>query len=178
MSEILNTIEVSPVTIFEMSTIAIALLSLSISLFIILRDRRDRRIKLLILCYSRLVDEHNKRPPIPLSSRIDAEEEDEDLEQVVIKEHEKSVFFNLERELNTTCYLFIKRQLPKHMFYDLFGQWLKGRYAMWPSVEKHKIGNFRFTWKVIQYYKKKGYFRKGCKRVFEKDIACRKELAN
>ncbi len=146
-------------SVFEAVTIAIAFISLSVSISLLLRDRESRRFDLLYRCYERVTDEFNKRPSVSLDKRAEMDESPNDPNHTDIEAQEEDVSFNLEKELNTACFFFLKKQLNANHFYYLFSGWLRSRLISWPKESAHKIHNFRFTWEAIQYYDKKGYFK-------------------
>ena len=74
----------------DYATTGVAVLSLAVSIFVLLRDRRARRIDLLYRCYERVFDQYSQRVPLTLEQRITPEEEaDETLKAQ--REHEKDV---------------------------------------------------------------------------------------
>ena len=132
----------------EIATLAIAMLSLVISLWVVVRDRKQRQIDMLYKCYERLHQAHGARPFATASELAAMEDDPEDARWEEYKQKSSDAQSTVERELEFACYLVVKRQIDLEMFFYLFRGWLASRAMFWKHNEA-RAKNHPYTVQVI-----------------------------
>ncbi len=125
----------------EIISLSIAIISLIISVYVVVRDQNQKRLDLLMTMYDRL-----EFCNAELQSQTD-------------KESSKKAKWKLERELETACYMLYKRKIDREIFYHLYRPWLLSRGNFWTEKYNNDMsgpGNHPYTVWAIKYGFKKG----------------------
>lgn len=125
----------------EIISLSIAIISLIISVYVVVRDQNQKRLDLLMTMYDRL-----EFCNAELQSQTD-------------KESSKNAKWKLERELETACYMLYKRKIDREIFYHLYRPWLLSRGKFWTEKYNNDMsgpGNHPYTVWAIKYGLKKG----------------------
>jgi hypothetical protein len=91
-------------------TLLIAVISLFVSLFILLRDRRERQIDMLYQSYQRFHKIYSSKQHISDSDLEKMKEDPKDAKFVESKRNMEDIQEDLERELEFACYLMTKNK--------------------------------------------------------------------
>src|SRR5688572_10217330 len=108
----------------ELSTLAIALASLMVSIWVVVRDQRQRKVDMLYQCYERLHKVHETRPFATVSDLVEMDRNPEDPRWDEYRQKSRQSQDAVERELEFACYLVFKEQVNFEMFFYLFRGWL------------------------------------------------------
>jgi hypothetical protein len=130
-------------------SIAIAVVSLLLSLYAVRLGRKNRSYDLLFKFYTDLkLNEPNDAKGIV--DIVPPEYEDLDADERYIRRYNSNQKQeHIEAKFNLLCFAVIKRQIPLDEFFALFGQYLQARMEFWPSIKAHRIGNYPYTSRVI-----------------------------
>ena len=102
-------------SILEITTIVIALLSLAVSVYVVVRDNKNNRFEILMTMYDRLES---------ANAKLQSKNQDEDA---------KKLKWKIDRELETACFLLFNNKIDKKLFYNLYCHWLSARNTFWFS---------------------------------------------
>ena len=142
--------------IIELVAIIIAVISLVLSIYIIFRDRKIKRLDNLHTCRQNILNKFESKDILTVDEIIDFFEDNPDSDKA--KKHQaksKELTFQVDREFEYTCYLVLKKQIDFDSFFDLFKRWLAIRRDVWNvQLTQNKI-NLPYTWKVIELCEKK-----------------------
>lgn len=133
----------------------IAIISLIISIYVVLRDQKEKRFDLLMNMYDRL------------------ESANAELQLQTEKELAQKAQWKLERELETACFMLYKRKINKTSFFHLYSDWLLERQRIWITDRKDMLGagNHPYTIWAIKMGLEKGYLNNSKhKQKFLKEI--------
>ncbi len=100
-------------SIIDITSIAIALISLIVSIYVVIRDKKNSQLELLMTMYDRLESANSQ-----LQTNQD-------------EEMSKKLKWGIERELETSCYMLFKKKIDKELFYHLYKRWLLSRKVFW-----------------------------------------------
>jgi len=143
--------------IYQNFGIFIAVISLGLSIYVMNKDQKNKKIELLFASRQRIFNISESGDVLTPNQLQEFFEEDQNSEQAqkerVISEHIQS---GIDREFEFLCYLVIKNEVPFQMFLDLFQKYLAFRFVLWQDIQKHKISNYPYTWMVIQECVKRG----------------------
>ena len=89
-------------SVSEIVSLSIAIISLIVSIYVVIRDQRQKRFDLLMTMYDRL------------------ESSNEELQSQTDKESSQKAKWKLERELETACYMLHKKKIDRELFYHLY----------------------------------------------------------
>ncbi|RJP87695.1 MAG: hypothetical protein C4518_11680 [Desulfobacteraceae bacterium] len=130
-------------------SIAIAIVSLLLSLYAVRLGSRNRSYDLLFKFYSDLkLNEPNEVKDI--SDIIPPEPEDIDEDERYIRDYNcNRKQEHIEAKFNLLCFAVIKGQIPLNEFFALFANYLQARMMFWPRHNTHRIGNYFYTSRVI-----------------------------
>ncbi len=136
--------------------IAIAIVSLLLSLYAVRLGQKNRSYDLLFKFYTDLKLKEPKQaddiehivPPSP--NEMDEEE------QFMRMHNSKVIQENIEAKFNLLCYAVLKHQIPIGEFFTLFAPYLQMRMEFWPRYGTHRIGNYPYTARVIDKCMRKG----------------------
>ena len=106
----------------EVISFIIAIVSLIISIYVVLRDQKEKRFELLMTMYDRL---ESANAELQLQS-------DKDLAQ--------KARLKVDRELETSCFMLYKHKISKTVFYHLYSEWLLKRNNEWITERKDMLG--------------------------------------
>ena len=102
-------------SILEITTIVIALLSLAVSVYVVVRDNKNNRFEILMTMYDRLES---------ANAKLQSKNQYEDA---------KKLKWKIDRELETACFLLFNNKIDKKLFYNLYCHWLSARNTFWFS---------------------------------------------
>ncbi len=139
----------------DLATLAIALLSLILSFWVLMRDRRQRQIDILYQCYERLHQAYGSIPFATPSELAAMDECPEDPCWEEYKQKSNDAQRSIERELEFACYMLVKKQINFEMFFYLFRGWLSGRERFWKH-DHARAKSYPYTVKIIMLCRKKG----------------------
>ena len=129
--------------------VAIAIVSLLLSLYAVRLGRMNRSYDLLFKFYADLkLKEPKKAECIEDIIPPEPEEMDEE-ESFVSMQNSRLKQEHIEAKFNLLCYAVVKRQIPIGEFFALFGPYLQARMEFWPKFNIHRIGNYSYTARVI-----------------------------
>ena len=147
---LLNDMEIDK-TYIDISAIVIALISLLTSVYVIIRDRRHKRIELILTLRDRILNEFGRHEILTPEQSMDFLEIDPDSEEA---QKHKSVSFDIqlkvEREIDFVCYLVNKGEIDTKLFFDIFRHWIRSRYLFWEEHQTWKKNNYPNTWRLIE----------------------------
>lgn len=143
-------------TIADVGTIAIAVISLAVSLWVVRRDRRDRRLDLLYQCYDRMHAAQTSGPFATVAQHVEMDADPENPAYDEYRERSKASQRTMDRELEFACYLVMQKEIDLDQFFDLFRGWLSSRSLFWKTGDFTQAHNHPFTVKVIQRCDAKG----------------------
>lgn len=142
--------------IVDISTITIAVIALVLSVYVIFRDRKNKKLDNLIACRQRIIEAFESNEVLTVDQMIEYfEENPHSPEAQKHKALSQEVTARVDREFEFACYLVITKQIDFVSFFDLFGKWLAMRRIDWDGRSIHKKTNLPFTWRVIQLCEKK-----------------------
>jgi hypothetical protein len=143
----------------EIFTIAIAILSLLLSIYVIRKDRKNKRLDNLILCRQRIMDAFDDDEVITVDQMIEyLEDKPRSPRAEKYRAKTQAVHNRVEREFEFACYLVLKRQVDLLPFLDIFEKFLNWRHLTWQSKD-FKRANSPFTWKLTELCAKKHLLR-------------------
>ena len=125
----------------EIISLSIAIISLIISVYVVVRDQNQKRLDLLMTMYDRLEFSNAE-----LQSKTD-------------KGSAQNAKWKLERELETACYMLYKRKIDREIFYHLYRPWLLSRGNFWTEKYNNDMsgpGNHPYTVWAIKTGLEKG----------------------
>lgn len=127
--------------ILEITSLIIAIISLIISIYVVIRDQKEKRFDFLMTMYDRL------------------ESTNTELQFQTDKESAQKAQWKLERELETACFMLYKRKINKIIFFHLYTDWLLERQRIWITDRKDMLGagNHPYTIWAIKTGLEKGY---------------------
>ncbi|MEW5058384.1 MAG: hypothetical protein AB1Y25_12270 [Cycloclasticus sp.] len=144
-------------TLPELAAIAIALLSLLISLLVIVRDRRHRQIDVLYQCNERLRAAQDSLPITTVTQEMEIENNPNSPESEEYSERSRDAQSRIDRELEFACFMVEQKQVDLKMFFYLFKSWLAFREKSWRDERNHwKAKNHPFTTAVLVRCRTKG----------------------
>ena len=116
-------------SVSEIVSLSIAIVSLIVSIYVVIRDQSQKRFDLLITMYDRL------------------ESSNEELQHQTDKESSQKAKWKLERELETACYMLYKNKIDTEIFYHLYRTWLLSRDNFWTDKynDMSESGNHPYT---------------------------------
>ena len=119
----------------------IAIISLIISIYVVLRDQKEKRFDLLLTMYDRL------------------ESANAELQLQTDKELAQKAQWKLERELETACFMLYKKKINREFFYHLYSKCLLSRSIIWSdkNIDMSGPGNHLYTVWAIKIGFEKGY---------------------
>lgn len=129
-------------SVSEIVSLSIAIISLIISIYVVLRDQNQKRFDLLMTMYDRL------------------ESSNAELQLQTDKESSQKAKWKLERELETACYMLYKRKIDREIFYHLYRAWLLSRDKFWTEKyndDMSRPGNHPYTVWAIKTGLEKGF---------------------
>lgn len=129
-------------SVSEIVSLSIAIISLIISIYVVLRDQNQKRFDLLMTMYDRL------------------ESSNAELQLQTDKESSQKAKWKLERELETACYMLYKRKIDREIFYHLYRAWLLSRDKFWTEKYNDDMsgpGNHPYTVWAIKIGLEKGF---------------------
>ena len=129
-------------SVSEIVSLSIAIISLIISIYVVLRDQNQKRFDLLMTMYDRL------------------ESSNAELQLQTDKESSQKAEWKLERELETACYMLYKRKIDREIFYHLYRAWLLSRDKFWTEKYNDDMsgpGNHPYTVWAIKTGLEKGF---------------------
>lgn len=128
-------------SIIEIVSISIAFLSLIISIYVVIRDKRNLQLELLMTMYDRL------------------EASNSELQINQDKEISNKLKWKIDRELETSCFMLFKKKIDEEMFYHLYYRWLLSRKLFWTENKNTmpELGNNPYTAWAIKNGIEKGY---------------------
>lgn len=131
-------------SIIEIVSIAIAFLSLMISIFVVIRDKQNFQFELLMTMYDRL------------------EISNSELQKNQDEEISKTLKWRIDRELETSCFMLFKKKINEEMFYHLYYRWLLSRklFGTKDKIYMAELKNNPYTLWAIKNGIKKGYLNK------------------
>lgn len=133
--------------VVQISTMSVAILSIIVSLYVVKRDRKNRKFDMLYKSYNRLINAHkeanNSRSEEGLGLFANIEDD-----EINIKSPRSSN--RIDSELEFACYLVCKKQIDLKVFFDLFKGWLSARGILWLETSEYKAYNHPYTWLVIK----------------------------
>ena len=142
--------------LLNLVSILIAIVSLTISFYVVFRDRKIKRLDNLHSCRQNLLNIFEQIDVLTVEEMIDYFEENPSSDQAQkYSAKSKEITLRVDREFEYTCYLVIRKQIDFKSFFDLFKSWLAMRQIDWDSRAKYKIKNYPYTWAVIQKCLKK-----------------------
>lgn len=109
-------------SVSELISLSIAIISLIISIYVVVRDQSQKRFDLLLTMYDRL------------------ESANAELQLQTDKESAQKAQWKLERELETACFMLYKRKISKTVFFHLYSDWLLERQSEWITNRKDMLG--------------------------------------
>ncbi|MDD5340911.1 MAG: hypothetical protein PHC97_00565 [Patescibacteria group bacterium] len=142
--------------IIETSSIVIAGLSFTLSIYVILRDRKNKKHDNLVDARERILnifDEEEVLTPDEMQEHFEDNPESYEAQKLRAELRDKS--FKVDREFEYLCFLVIKKQVDFQEFFNLFHKWLAMRDLMWTDYQQYKQENLPFTWRVIKLSKDK-----------------------
>ena len=133
----------------EYVSIAIAIISLLLSIYAVRLGRKNRSYDLLFKFYEDLrLNEPKEVTNIDDIIPPEQDELDED-EKYIRGYNSRQKQEGIKAKFNLLCYAIIKRQIPLNEFFVLFGQYLQARMEFWPKFNSYRIGNYPYTSRVI-----------------------------
>lgn len=129
----------------DMLSTAIAIISLCVSIYVVMRDKTTRKYDILHQAYSRLstiMDKVSEQ-----DHNFDYGNEEERFKQELISSSNQH---RIERELEFVCYYIYKEQIELQAFFDLFGPWLAARHRFWSKHQPEMKTAHPYTWKAIE----------------------------
>ncbi len=142
--------------ISEVVSLTIAVVSLIISIYVVLKDQKAKRFDLLMTMYDRL------------------ESANAELQLQTDNEMSKQAKFKLERELETACYMLYKKKIDREIFYHLYRAWLLSRSNFWTEKYNNDMsgsGNHPFTvWAIKKGLEKGQLINSKQKQKFLKEM--------
>lgn len=129
-------------SISEIVSLSIAIISLIISVYVVVKDQNQKRFELLMTLYDRL------------------ESSNAELQLQADKESSQKAKWKLERELETACYMLYKKKIDRKIFYHLYRAWLLSRDNFWTAKYNNDMsgpGNHPYTVWAIKTGLEKGF---------------------
>ena len=129
-------------SISEIVSLSIAIISLIISVYVVVKDQSQKRFELLMTMYDRL------------------ESSNAELQLQTDKESSQKAKWKLERELETACYMLYKKKIDRKIFYHLYRAWLLSRDNFWTEKYNNDMsgpGNHPYTVWAIKTGLEKGF---------------------
>ncbi len=128
-------------SVSEIVSLSIAIISLIVSIYVVVKDQKQKRFDLLMTMYDRL------------------ESSNEELQHQTDKESSQKAKLKLERELETACYMLYKKKIDRKIFYHLYGAWLLSRDNFWTDKynDMSEPGNHPYTVWAIKTGLEKGF---------------------
>ena len=129
-------------SILEIVSLSIAIISLIISVYVVVKDQSQKRFELLMTMYDRL------------------ESSNAELQLQTDKESSQKAKWKLERELETACYMLYKKKIDRKIFYHLYRAWLLSRDNFWTEKYNNDMsgpGNHPYTVWAIKTGLEKGF---------------------
>ena len=150
----------------DISAIIIALVSLLTSIYVIIRDRKHKKLELVLTLRDRILNEFSRHDSLTPGQLIDFSEIDPDSEDA---QRPKSASFDIqlrvEKEIDFACYLVNKKEIDFNLFFDVFQNYIKARHLFWEKHERWKKNNYPNTWRLIERCIDKGLLKKGDHRL-------------
>jgi hypothetical protein len=145
----------------DISAMIIALVSLLTSIYVIIRDRKNKKLELILVLRDRILNEFGKHESLtPEQSEkffeIDPDSEDAQKYKSVTSDIQLAV----EREIDFACYLVNRNEIDLYLFFDIFKPWIKSRHSFWKGHQIKKRYNYPNTWRLIERYLDKGLIEK------------------
>lgn len=141
----------------NLAPIIIALLSLLVSLWVVIRDRQKRQIDVLYQCYERLREAQDSEPFITISQQIERGEDPSNPSWEEYEQKSQETQARIDRELEFVCFMVVQGQVSLQMFFSLFKGWLASRAEFWKNESNHwKARNNPYTVMVLELCRIKG----------------------
>ena len=125
-------------SVSEIISLSIAIISLIISIYVVVRDQTQKRFDLIMTMYDRL------------------ESANAELQIYTDKKSSQNAKWKLGRELETACYMLYRKKIDREIFYHLYNKWLLSRSMFWTEKYNNDMsgpGNHPYTvWAI-----KKGF---------------------
>ncbi|WKZ29361.1 MAG: hypothetical protein QY323_01365 [Patescibacteria group bacterium] len=135
----------------------IAIVSLGLSIYAISKDRQNKKIDRLLESRQRLFSiQESAEALTPDEMQEHFEDNPHSYEAEKHRAASREITLRTDREFEFLCYMVVKNQVPTDMFIDLFAKWLTFRFTSWSTIQKHKIHNYPYTWRVVQEHGDKG----------------------
>ena len=129
--------------------IAIAIVSLFLSLYAVRLGRKNRSYDLLFKFFADLKLNEPKGAK-NIDDIIPPEPEDLSEDEKYIRSYNsRQKQDHIEAKFNLLCFAVIKHQIPLNEFFALFGLYLQARMEFWPKFNSDRIGNYPYTSMVI-----------------------------
>ncbi|MBI2448433.1 hypothetical protein HYV44_02650 [Candidatus Microgenomates bacterium] len=137
--------------ILEISAITISVLSLLLSAYVVVRERKNKKFDTLLKCRERLLDIFSNQPTLTPDDYIFMEENPDsdfaDLHRTMSSE----ITAKADKEFELMCYLVLKKQIDFNVFFDIFKGFIMGRLFLWSTTQAYKQNNLPNTWKIVTY---------------------------
>lgn len=128
-------------SIVEIISVATAVLSVLISIFLIFRDKKQSKFDLLMSFYDRL---QSANAELQLSTET---------------EHAQKLQMKVDGELETACFMLYKKKLDADLFFHLYAGWLQARArGIAQNKDLYKYLGKSYTIWAIKKGNEKGYF--------------------
>lgn len=143
--------------ISDLAIICIALISLFVSLYVVIRDNKMKKLDTLHKCRQNIMDAFYNDDTYSVYELMEFEENPDSPEAQKYDSKSREHSDQIDREFEYTCYLVIKGNIDLNDFFNLFKGWISGRSKFWRSdISKHKQNNYPYSWQVIQLCEHKG----------------------
>lgn len=145
----------------DLAAIVIAIFSLIISIYVIIRERKHKKLELILNLRDRILNEFGKHETVTADQAMTYAEEDPDSHDAQLyKAQSQEVQLRVEREIDFACYLANKGEIDFRLFFEIFKSWIKARYIFWEQHQAWKKNNYPNTWKLIEKCLRKGLLDK------------------
>jgi len=136
--------------ILNIASIVIAVLSFVLSIYVVSRDRKNKKFDNLLMCRQRILDTFDNKEIFSVEEMIEFfEDNPHSQEAQKHKVRSQSIMQKVEREFEFTCYLVMKDQVDLSDFFEIFKGWLAMRSFVY-NRQEFKKRNLPYTWKVIK----------------------------
>lgn len=144
-------------TLTELAAVSIALLSLAVSLWVVIRDRRQRQVDVLYQCYERLRQAQDSEPFATVSQHAEMDEKPDDPSWEEYHQKSRDAQMKIDQELEFACFMVIQKQIDLLVFFCLFKGWLASRASFWKQENNHwKARNHPYTVNVLELCRIRG----------------------
>ncbi|MFY9512367.1 MAG: hypothetical protein WAQ05_15465 [Rubrivivax sp.] len=143
----------------EFAAIFISLLSLSVSVYIVLRDRKEKRFEILLRHRERIHDIFYNAPALTVDEHVFIEENPDSEFAKKSSVISQQISDRVDKEFEIMCYLVSKGQIDFRTFFDLFHGYLKGRNRFWRIIQSYKRHNHPYTWAIVQRCIQEGFIK-------------------